>query len=425
MIPMSLSAKQLIRYSSMGERTEPPVITDLMSRVLENRELLSLAAGFTDNEILPGELVRKAVEALDGSDSEHLQYGLNQGRPGLRDEVCSWLTQYPGEKEGVFDPAAVMITNGSQQCLYLAMQMLCDPGDFVLVERPTYFVFLEMLKGLGITPLGMPSKPEGGGVDPDGTRELIKELRDSGKINRLKAAYLVSYYSNPSSRCLPESDKAGLVRLLEEEDLCIPLLEDAAYRDLYFDSPCPARTLFSLAECDAFPKLYLGTFTKPLATGMKIGYGVCSDPELRSRMLSTKGHQDFGSSNFCQAIVEYIMEQGWYGEYLRGQRKHYRSKAVKMHELLVAGGLPEAGWSWEQPEGGLLMWLRGPDDLDTRIGSPFCEACIRRGVLYVPGDLSLTGYHPVNYVRLSYGALPLKSLEEATRRFIEVAVEFS
>lgn len=414
-----------VRYSKMGERMDPSVITDLMSRALENKDLLSIAAGFTDNATLPQELVRRAVDALtmEADDLGILQYGLNQGRPGLRRQIADWLRQYPGEAATPIAPEQVMITNGSQQCLYLAMQMLCDPGDIVLVERPSYFVFLEMLKGLGIEPVGMPALADGR-IDLEGAAALLDEMQYTGRWNRIKAAYLVSYFSNPSTRCMPEADKVGLAELLESRDLLVPVIEDAAYRDLYFDKPYPARTVFSLPAYEPFPKLFLGTFTKPFASGMKVGYGVCSQPEWMEKMLSTKGHHDFGTSNFSQAIIEYVLEHGLYAANLGRQRGHYREKADIMHHALVEHGLPERGWSWQKPEGGLLIWAQGPDGLDTRIGGPFCDACIDRGVLYVPGDLSFDNHHPDNCVRLSFGALPTEKLVEASRRFAEVAAAF-
>ena len=403
---------------------EPPVITELMAQALENPNLLSLAAGFTDNAVLPKEEVRKAVERLSAGDSEYLQYGTNQGRPGLRQAAADWCAGYPGEVAGSYGAGSVLITNGSQQCLYLAMQVLCDPGDLVLVERPTYFVFLEMLKGLGIRPVGIPALPDGK-LDAEGLENLLGALTASGEARRLRAVYLVSYHSNPSARCLGEEEKNRVAEALSSHELRIPVLEDGAYRDLYFEKPHPARTTLSLPAYDSFPKLFLGTFTKPLATGMKIGFGVCTDPEWMERMLAAKGHQDFGSSNFCQAIVEDLLVRGAYESLLAIQRDHYREKASRMAAALESSGLRDAGWDWSAPTGGLLVWVKGPEGLDTGIGSSFCEACIAEGVLYVPGDLSFTGGAPKNYVRLSFGAIGEERMAEACRRFGKVAVAFS
>jgi DNA-binding transcriptional MocR family regulator len=96
-----------------------------------------------------------------------------------------------------------------------------------------------------------------------------------------------------------------------------------------------------------------------------------------------------------------------------------------MEAALEGSGLRELGWEWDVPEGGLLFWLKGLEGLDTRIGSRFCDACVEKGVLYVPGELSFTDYEPTHYARLSFGAIPSDRLEEACDRFGKVARDFS
>ena len=147
-----------ILFSRLGQEIASPIIVDLMARALANPNLLSLAAGFTDNVILPRELVRRYATELtqEGLANEPLQYGHNQGRQRLRELSCKAIATHPGEKVQAFDPSSMFITNGSQQALYLSIQAICDPGDIVLVEEPSYFVCLEMLKGLGLRPLGIP-----------------------------------------------------------------------------------------------------------------------------------------------------------------------------------------------------------------------------------------------------------------------------
>lgn len=406
-----------ISYSEHGLRAREPVITDLMLRALGNTELLSLAAGFTDNETLPGELIEKAVHQLRREDpgQTFLQYGPNRGRPGLLHQTAAYLDGLEAGTK-LADEASIFICNGSQQALYLAVQTLCDPGDVILVETPTYFVFLEMLAGLGVKPVAIPAREDGA---PDW--EALPGLLRSLPRERVKALYLVSYFSNPSSRSLSEREKSTLAGILQREDFLMPVLEDAAYRELWFDQPHEAPSLFAMQEWEAFPKLYCGTFTKPFATGLKIGYGVCSDSEWRQRMLWLKGHQDFGSAHFNQAILETVLANGDYPKHLERLRAHYRSKARTMGAALENSGLRERGWSWEAPRGGLYYWLRGPDHLDTAIGSPFCDACVDAGVLYVPGDLCFSEGTMKNHVRLSFGSLPEPKLGAAVERFASVA----
>ena len=239
------SSETALSFSRLGREIASPVIVDLMARALANPDLLSLAAGFTDNVALPRGLVgRFAAELTQGGlDDEPLQYGQNQGRSRLRELSCQYLAAQPGECAEAFDPAAMFISNGSQQALYLAVQALCDPGDIVLVEEPSYFVCLEMLRGLGLRPIGIPCEGDGA-IQADGLAELLRELDSAGERSKVKAIYLVSYFCNPSSRSLSLGEKRAIARVLLDVGYEIPVIEDAAYRELYFDAPHP-RTIDS------------------------------------------------------------------------------------------------------------------------------------------------------------------------------------
>jgi len=412
-----------ISFSRQGREIAQPVIVDLMARALANTSLLSLAAGFTDNAVLPRELVGRFAAELtqEGLSDEPLQYGQNQGRQRLRELSCEAIVRHPGEQATAFDPNSMFITNGSQQALYLAVQALCDPGDIVLVEEPSYFVCLEMLKGLGLRPIGVPCDDEGG-ILPDGLAARLSELDAAGERSRVKAIYLVSYFCNPSSRSLYADEKRAVAKVLLEAGYQIPVIEDAAYRELYFDTPHPAPSIISMPEFDPFPKLYLGTYTKPFATGLKIGYGYCTHSEWRDKILCIKGHQDFGTAHFTQAIIERVLDAGLYPEHLAGIQQHYARKAHILDSVLSEGGLRDAGWEWASPKGGLIFWLRAPKGTDLRMESEFCRNCIEEGVLYVPGDLCFPDGLPVNYARLSSGALPVDKLKEAAGRFVAQAL---
>lgn len=412
-----------ITFSRLGREIASPVIVDLMARALANPNLLSLAAGFTDNVVLPRELVGRFAAELTqtGLGDEPLQYGQNQGRQRLRELSCEAIAAHPGERAEAFDPAAMFITNGSQQALYLAVQAICDPGDIVLVEEPSYFVCLEMLKGLGLRPVGIPCSDDGG-LLPDGLAARLQEIDAAGDRAKVKAIYLVSYFCNPSSRSLDADEKRAVAKVLLDAGYQIPVIEDAAYRELYFDAPHPAPSIISMPEFAPFPQLYLGTYTKPFATGLKIGYGYCTHSEWKNKILCIKGHQDFGSAHFTQAIIERVLDNGLYPAHLAGIQQHYKQKAHILDSALSEGGLREAGWKWNSPKGGLILWLRGPEGADLRMESEFCQRCIAQGVLYVPGDLCFPDGKRWNCARLSSGALPEAKLQEAAQRFIAQAV---
>ena len=418
---MSLEHHGGLCYSRLGEcaRGVVSVITRLMAEKLARPEMLSLAAGFTDNRVLPLELVREASRRLEANGgNSHLQYGMNRGRPGLREEVVNLLKSYPGERNLDLGGDEVIITNGSQQGLYILVQMLCDPGDIVLVESPSYFVFLELLKGLGVEAVSIPCD-ETGRVDVSGLRAKLHVLQSTGELARVKMVYLMGAYANPSTRCLEEEDKVELAEVLQGLERPIPVVEDMAYRELFFDEPAPARSLLSLEEWRDYPVVYAGTFSKPFATGRNVGFLASRDADILTTVAKIKGHQDFGTAHYNQAIIEEVLRAGEYERHLQSIRPHYREKRDLLEEALREHGFSEAGWIWDQPQGGLLLWARGPKGTDTRIGSDFHTSCLEQEILYVPGDLCFAEGLPCNSVRLSFGALESELIPEAARRFCE------
>ena len=423
---MKSAVAPAIPFSLLGRRTAPPDIARLMTMALEQPGLLSLAAGFTDNATLPVAAVCAAVEALAArpGEPEFLQYGINRGRPQLRQLLAARLAAMePALEAGQLEPQ-LFVTNGSQQALYLAMQTLCDPGDIVLVDRPSYFVFLELLTGLGVRAVSLPVDGRGL-MDAAALDSRLAELQRAGKAGRVKAVYFVSYFSNPAAHSLAEAEKTAVAETLARHGLFVPVIEDAAYRELYFERPYVARSVLGLEAWREFPKLYLSTFTKPFASGLKVGWGVCSDDEWLAAMLNAKGHHDFGTANFNQAVCEQVLASGAFAAHLERIRPAYARKMRALHGALERGGLGAGGWRWAVPGGGIYLWLEAPRGLDTGLESAFCRACVEAGVLYVPGELCFGDEVPKNFVRLSFGVLDEARLQEAGRRFVSVAQRFA
>ena len=401
----------------------PKVTIDvLMQRALEVPGLLSLAAGFTDNDLLPRKEVCSIVNDVLSSPagSETLQYANPPGRSGLRRALCDYITtaeQATGATPAELEIKDVVITNGSQQALYLAAQTLCQPGDVILVEAPTYFVFLDLLTLLGVEAIAMPSRDDV--LDPERLEGFFKDLKSQGRLERVRAVYLISYFSNPSGLSLDTERKRTLLARLREFGVNVPILEDAAYREMYFERPWPSPTLLN-DETAEHPIVLMGTLTKTFATGLKVGYVIVRDERLRGAMLDAKRGQDFGTSNFAQAIVENAIVNGVYATFLTKMRTHYRDKCRILHDALTDHGLKELGWSWTQSEGGLYLWLTAPDGLRTTADSDFFNACIEEKVLYVPGNLCYVE-GGTDKVRLSFGYLPTIDLSEAAARFVQAA----
>lgn len=413
------SQKTSIAFSQCGRRLASPVITRLMATALGSPDLLSLAAGFTDTASLPVDPIREVVERLlrRPGPPECLQYGTNAGRPLLREQLAARISgQDRRSDETRTTTGEVFITNGSQQALALATQVLCDPGDIVLVEKPTYFVYLDVLRGLGVEVRNLPVD-EHRRLDAAALDQMLERMERAGELGRLKAVYLQAYYANPSSRTLSEQEKNGVAEALRRRNLRPPILEDAAYRELHYGEPPAERSVLALEAFADFPRLYLGTLTKSFASGLKVGFGVCTDREWLNRILFLKGQHDFGTSNFGQAIMEDVVAGGYFDRYLSELRSRYRTKMETLNQVLTEEGLREKGWRWDVPGGGLYLWLEGPVGLDTSMDAAFCDQCVANGVLYVPGDLCFGAEVDRHFVRLSFGVLSPENLGEAGRRF--------
>lgn len=409
-----------VRFSSCGQRLKQPVITRLMATALATPDLLSLAAGFTDTAGLPADPIREVVDRILRQPGlpESLQYGTNAGRPVLRELLAGRISQQDRNPSDAYKTDNLFITNGSQQALALATQVLCDPGDIVLVEKPTYFVYLDVLRGLGVQVQNLPVNDHQR-LDLERLDEWLDQLERKGALGRLKAVYLQGYYANPTSRTLSEAEKNGIAEALRRRGLFLPVIEDAAYRELYYKTLPVERSILALDAFADFPRVYLGTLTKSFATGLKVGFGYCTDQEWLNRILFLKGQQDFGTANFNQAILEEVLRGDYLDRYLPTVRRHYERKMQALHQTLEAEGLRDGGWKWEVPSGGLYLWLTGPAGIDTAIDTPFSQRCLAHGVMYVPGDLCCGEDVETHFVRLSFGVLSPSDLRLAGQRLAE------
>ena len=404
-------------FSALARRTKEPPISWLMKLTLERPELISLAAGFTDNESLPLAATRELAEKLLRSartGRPALQYGSTIGDLNLRRHTAERLAALDKRP---CDPGEVIITHGSQQLLYLVSECLCDPGDIVLVEDPTYFVFLGIAQGLGFHCRGVRMASDG--IDIAHLEERLSKFKKSGELKRLKFLYLVSYFQNPSGITTSFARKAAALDLLKKYERAaghpIYLLEDAAYRELRFagdDVPSAPRK-------DRV--IYAGTYSKPFATGIRVGFGVVPEP-LRTVVARLKGSHDFGTANLLQQILLAALASCKYKEHLTRLRNRYAKKAGVMTEA-ISEHFP-GSVEWDQPRGGLYVWARAPQPIKTGAKSKFFQAALNHNVIYVPGELCYADdpsrRKPNHEMRLSFGGATEKNIYEGIKRLGEL-----
>lgn len=407
--------------SALGRRTAPPPISWLMELALSRPGLISLAAGFTDNPTLPvAESSRLLTRMLASrrSGEPALQYGSTAGLPELRERTAARVRtlDQAAPDDPRYSPERVLITHGSQQLLYLVTEVLCDPDDIVLVEDPTYFVYLGILQSHGVRCRGV--KLTADGVDLAHLERVLVALKKAGELPRLKCLYLVSYYQNPTGTTTRIANKAGALQLLRRFEAAaghrLYLLEDAAYREMRFsgDDVPSALTLPGAGE----RVIHVGTYSKPFATGVRVGFGLLP-PAILAPVARVKGNHDFGTSSLLQHLLTRALASDEYVAHLATLRRRYHRKANALVESVRKHFPP--GVEWREPAGGMYVWARLPG-VRTGMKSPLFRRALDRGVLYVPGGLCYgddpSRRAPDDELRLSFGNASPAEIEEGVAR---------
>jgi len=243
----------------------------------------------------------------------------------------------------------------------------------------------------------------------------------------VKMLYLVSYYQNPTGVTTSYAKKVAALKLLRKYERAaghlIYLLEDAAYRELRFTGDDEKSALAAKAFSDRV--IYAGTYSKPFATGTRVGFGI-SPKEIHTVLMRIKGNHDFGTSNLLQQLVARAISSGKYEEHLVELQKRYAHKARVMLRAIKENFPPQVEW-WEA-KGGLYFWARLPKKIQTGIKSRLFEACLANDVFYVPGELCYaddpTRTKPNHEMRLSFGGASEKNIQTGIARLGEVLKKF-
>jgi 2-aminoadipate transaminase len=414
--------------SVLGRRTAPPAISWLMGAALARPKLISLAAGFTDNATLPVALTRELINEVLGDPKAGpptLQYGITEGENNLRRLTAEHVQKLDGASGPAHAPERVIISGGSQQLLYMTLEALCDEGDMILVEDPTYFVFLGILQSRGILARGV--RLERDGLDLAHLTEVLDRLKHSGELPRVKALYMISYFQNPTGASTSLEKKRRTLALLKKYEAAaghpIYLLEDAAYRELRFAGPDTPSALTLRGAASRV--IYTGTYSKPFAPGVRAGFGFLPEP-LLTAVQRIKGNHDFGTANLLQQILAGALASGRYDGHVAKIEKRYGEKARVMKQAL-AEHFPAAVEIWESG-GGLYFWARLPAGVATGVKSKVFETALKNDVLYVPGVLCYAEDparpQPDHEMRISFGSASEAGIGEGIKRLGAVLKKF-
>ncbi len=401
-----------------------------MQAALANPALISLAAGFVDQESLPAAATARVMTEVLNDPVEGrraLQYGTTAGDTELRSQILRLLERGEGVSEGAYEAylPQVVVTQGSQQLLYLVAEALLDPGDIVLVESPTYFVFLGVLETHGARAIGVPI--DDGGMKLDALEATLEEISARGELGRVKLIYSITEHSNPTGLSLAPDRRKGLVEIAQRwsKERPIYVLEDAAYRGLsYTDGPEP-RSAWSYDETGD-TVILARTFSKTYSPGMKTGFGVLPK-SLVKPILGLKGNHDFGSSNLHQMVLARVLREGVYIEQVELLKSLYKAKRDTMLEALdqhFAGF--DGQVKWTRPAGGLFVWFSAPEGVDLGPLGSVWPNCQSKGVIYVPGQYAFA-HEPTppetNHARLCFGVPDEADLKEGIARLAAALAE--
>ena len=383
-----------------AERAERMRVSDIREilKVTAQPDVISLAGGLPAPELFPIDEYRRAFEWVLETDGAHaLQYGPSEGYAPLR----AWLAERLS-RSGIRCAADdVLITNGSQQALDLIGKIFLDPGDAVLCERPTYLGALQAFNQYEATYVVVPMDDDGMDVEAV-ERELA---RDAAGPRRIKLIYALPNFQNPTGRSMSGPRRPRLVELAAR--FGVPIVEDDPYGELRYEGE-PLPSLKSL-DRDGLV-IYLGTFSKILAPGFRLGWVVAS-PDALEGILHAKQPADLHTGVAPQIATYYVARDGFVDQHVEHIKAFYRERRDVMLRALEEHFPPSARFT--RPAGGLFVWAELPAHIDTR---QLLLDAVHDKVAFVPGQ----GFHPdqsgTNTMRLNFSNVAPDLLREGIRR---------
>ncbi|MDP1875992.1 MAG: PLP-dependent aminotransferase family protein [Actinomycetota bacterium] len=387
-------------YASRAHAMRASEIRALFA-VASRPEVVSLAGGMPFVQALPVEMLASTAQRLLYERGDvALQYGSGQGDVTLREQIL----QVIAEVGVTAHPDDIVVTTGSQMALDLVTRVFCDPGDVVLVESPSYVGALGVFRSYECNVVHVAMDEEG--LVPSALEEAIARVRLAGQ--RIKLIYTIPSFHNPAGVTQGPGRRAEVLAIAQREG--IALLEDDPYGLLGFEGEPPR----AIRADDADGVIYLGSFSKTIAAGLRVGWAVAPHG-VREKLVLAAEAAVLCPSNYAQLTVsEYLATQPW-REQIKTFQEVYRERRDALLESLQA--LMPEGTTWTIPAGGFYSWLTLPHGLDATAMLPRAVANL---VAYVPGTGFYVNGQGRQNLRLSYCYPEPDRIREGVRRLAAV-----
>ena len=389
-------------YDSYADRTAGLAASEVRAlfAVASRPEVVSLAGGMPFVSALPRDLINGAIErVMHENGPVALQYGSGQGMPALREHILEVMA-LEGIRASVDD---IVVTTGSQHALELVTKLFINPGDVVIAEGPSYVTAMVVFKSFQADIQHVPMDEFG--LIPQALREHIARLKADGKT--IKFWYTIPTFSNPAGVTLTWERRLEILEICRSHGILV--LEDNPYGLLYFDGQ-PPHAMRSVEEEGV---VYLGTFSKTLAPGFRVGWALAPHA-IREKLILANEAAVLSPSSFTQHVInEYLSSADWKGQ-IDTFRGVYRERRDAMLTALD-DYLPDL--SWTNPTGGFYVWVTLPENLDSKSMLP---RAVKELVAYTPGTAFYADGNGRNKIRLAFCYPTPEFIREGIRRLSTV-----
>lgn len=393
--PMMMSGSRLPALAHRMADMPPSAVREIL-KVAERPDILSFAGGLPAPELFPVEEITAAhAEVLRHDGGGALQYSTTEGFAPLR----AWIAEHLRSRGIPARPEELLVTSGSQQGIDLVARVFLDPGDVVLVESPTYLAAIQAFAAYQVRLVAVPS-------DDDGM--VVEEAAALMATHKPKLIYLVPSFQNPKGTTLPQARRTALAEAAAAHRVAI--LEDDPYGELSFTG-APPRPIAAGSHGNV---LYLSTFSKTLAPGLRIGW-LWGDAAIVRKATIAKQAADLHTATLAQRATTALLARFDYRRHVARICAVYKERCETMLAAL-AEHTPE-GCRWVAPTGGMFIWLQLPGGLDAEKLFPMA---IARKVAFVPGSAFFVDEIRRDFVRLNFSNQPPLSIVEGMQRFGQV-----